>query len=211
MNHLNLDVLRKYAGLSPMQFAAILAPALAARIASESDEKPDVMLRGLLPAVGATNVMPRYVGGTAVQPFYPGRVGAPAQMQQAPGGSPINYSPQEYVAGDVTDFGLGRTTIAAGATGTSVTIRPPRPFTPQMLTCPSTVQGLLIKSISIAGTNINCGDEGTPIERYSEVSQVPQILFPTIDPSTGVVFVIANPTADDLVFSGSFYGTQVRV
>jgi len=38
-----------------------------------------------------------------------------------------------------------------------------------------------------------------------------QILFPTIDPSTGVVFVIANPTADDLVFSGSFYGTQVRV
>jgi hypothetical protein len=209
---LNLEVLGKSIRLSPRSFAALLASLAVAPEVLRAAGKSDVMLRGLTPAVGAVNVRPQYVGATSVRPYYPGgRVGAPAAMEQGFAQPTMQYSPQQYVAGDVTDFGIGRTTIPAGSTGTTFTIRPPRPFCPQMFICKSTVQDLLVKSISIAGTNILCGEDGVPVERFSEVSQAPQILFPTIDPSTGVTFTVSNPTLGDLVFSGSFYGSQVRV
>ncbi len=208
---LNLEVMARAAKMNPQKLLALLALS-GARRAVEIDERPDVMLQGKTPAVGSTSVMPRYVGATSVTPYYPGgRVGAPAVMEQALGQAPVNYSPQAYNAGDVTFFGFGATSIPALSTGTTFNVKPPRPHTPQQMIIKSTVQGLLIVAISIAGTNILNGQSGVPVEIFSEVSTAPQILYPTIDPSTGVDFTVANPTNGALVFAGAFYGTQVRI
>jgi hypothetical protein len=156
------------------------------------------------------NVMPVYpgqrVGSPSVQPFY---VGAPAVATDA-SGMQVNYSPPQYVAGDVTYLGFAATTIAAGSVGTPVNVSTNRPFTPQKMGNPSTTLGLLITQINISGTNLLANALGIPIELFSEVSTFPQILWPTLDTATGVQFVVANPTVGDLVFSGAFYGTQVR-
>ncbi len=159
------------------------------------------------------NVRPYYpghpaAGGPNVNPYY---VGAPAEaMQQAGGQQAVQYSPPQYVAGDVTYLGFAATTIPAGSVGTPVNVKTERPFTPQKMGIPSTLLGLLITQVNISGTNLLANALGIPNELFSEVSTFPQILWPTLDTATGVQFVCANPTAGDLVFSGAFYGTQVR-
>jgi hypothetical protein len=158
------------------------------------------------------NVMPIYpgqhVGSPNVQPIY---VGLPAEaVQRAPQQQQVVYSPPQYVAGDVTYLGFASTIIPAGTVGTPVNVSTTRPFTPQKMGCPSTTIGLLITQINISGTNLLSNALGIPIELFSEVSTFPQILWPTLDTATGVQFVIANPTSAPLVFSGAFYGTQVR-
>lgn len=155
--------------------------------------------------VGDPNIQPRYVGDPNIQARY---VGAPLQRTDALG-NPIQYSDQEYLAGNVTWFGLGTAVIGAGATVT-VEKKPQRPMTPQSFRMPSTTQGLLVSQISIAGTNIFAGQEGTPQEFFSEVSTAPQLEFPTIDTSTGVQITLINPTGAAIVFSGGFYGTALR-
>jgi len=179
---------------------------------------------GGYPAVGAPpghygqvgdlmNVRPFYpgqrVGSPNVDPYY---VGAPAVAEQAGAqGMPVvQYTPPVYVAGDVTYLGFAATSIPAGSVGTPVPVSTNRPFTPQKMGCPSTVLGLLITQINISGTNLLANSLGIPIELFSEVSTFPQILWPTLDTATGVEFVVANPTGAPLVYSGAFYGTQVR-
>ncbi|HLO20030.1 MAG TPA: hypothetical protein VK192_06005 [Sphingomicrobium sp.] len=163
----------------------------------------------MLGGVGDVDIRPRYVGDVSIQPRY---VGAPAEMVQSQGplGKPVQYSPAEYVAGNVTWFGLGRTVITAGATGQVVSIKPLRPITPQKIFCPSTNQGLLLAQASIGGTNIFANQAGVPIELFSEVSTAPQIEWPTIDTSVGIDFTLINPTLADIVFTGALYGTAVR-
>jgi len=160
-------------------------------------------------SVGDPRVLPYYTGDPRVLPYY---TGAPiAQVESAQGVQrPINYAPMDYVAGDVTWFGIGRTVIATGGARQTIDKKPQRPMAPQSFRSPSTVQGLLLHEISIAGTNIFNASEGVPIEFFSEVSTAPQIVFPTIETSTGVQFVVSNPTAGDLVFSGAFFGAAVR-
>jgi hypothetical protein len=155
--------------------------------------------------VGDPNIHARHVGDPNIAPRY---VGAPLQRVDA-AGNPIQYSEQEYLAGNVTWFGLGVANIGAGLTVT-VDVKPQRPMTPQSFRMPSTTQGLLVSQISIAGTNIFAGQAGTPQEFFSEVSTAPQLEFPTIDTSTGVQITVINPTAGLLVFSGGFYGTALR-
>jgi hypothetical protein len=213
MRTLNVEVLRKAAGMSPAQLAALYASFIKVGGGDESEHelggKPDVMLLGKVAAVGAY-VQPHYVGSTSVNARYPGRrVGAPAEMVATPGAAPIQYAQQQYVAGDVTWFGLGTTPIGIGLT-VAVQVQPPRPFVPQQLYCPSTTQGLLVLEASIGGTNIFCGSTGVPIELLSEVSQVPMIEWPTLDPAVGIRFLINNPTLAIKNFSGALYGTQVR-
>jgi hypothetical protein len=157
-------------------------------------------------------VAPYYPGGRAagpqVNPYY---VGLPAVAAgQDPSGSNISYGAPQYVAGDVTYLGFGATSIPAGSIGTPVDVSTNRPFTPQKMGCPSTVLGLLITQINISGTNLLANSLGVPVELLSEVSTFPQVLWPTLDTATGVQFVVANPTGGALVFSGAFYGTQVR-
>jgi hypothetical protein len=162
------------------------------------------------------NVMPFYpgmqqrVGSPNVQPFYPG-VGAPAeQISAPPAANGLQYSQPVYPAGDVTYLGFGATTIPAGSVGTAVNVSTNRPFTPQKMGCPSTVIGLLITQVNVSGTNILANALGAPIELLSEVSTFPQVLWPSLDTATGVQFVVANPTVGDLIFSGAFYGPQLR-
>lgn len=171
---------------------------------------------GGFPAVGGgvgdlVNVQPLYpgqrVGGPSVNPYY---VGVPAVASQQPNGADVQYSPPQYVAGDVTYLGFAATSIPAGSVGTPVNVSTNRPFTPQKMGCPSTVLGLLITQINISGTNLLANALGIPIELFSEVSTFPQILWPTLDTATGVQFVVANPTGGALTYSGAFYGTQVR-
>lgn len=192
----------------------------------EDEMMADALLGGNVGAVGAVDVQPRimrpgtqvgapyqqwenYVGQPAVAPRY---VGAPAQALavQQPLQQPVNYAPMEYMAGDVTLMGLGYTVIPAGSISTPITLKPIKPFTPQKLGCPSTVQDLLLKTISIGGTNIFANIEGVAIELLSEVSTFPQIDWPTLDPAVGIEFGVGNPTAADLVFKGALYGTAVR-
>lgn len=183
-----------------------------------ADQIASSLLHGQVghPSVGhvgdLVNVMPVYpgqrVGGPAVNPYY---VGLPAVASQPdPGGAAVQYSPPQYVAGDVTYLGFAATSIPAGSVGTPVNVSTNRPFTPQKMGCPSTVLGLLITQINISGTNLLANALGIPIELFSEVSTFPQILWPTLDTATGVQFVVANPTGGALTYSGAFYGTQVR-
>jgi hypothetical protein len=158
--------------------------------------------------VNVSPVYPGRVAGPNVNPFY---VGVPAVAEaQAAANQQVMYSPPQYVAGDVTYLGFAATTIPSGSVGTPVNVTTQRPFTPQKMGCPSTTIGLLITQINISGTNLLSNSLGIPIELFSEVSTFPQILWPTLDTATGVQFVIANPTGGDLVYSGAFYGTQVR-
>lgn len=206
MKPLSLAVLAASFGMSPRDLCGLVAPQL---LEANGEPKPDVMLFGLNAAVGAPGVNPFYPGRVGAPHVNPRYVGAPA-VAQASSMAPVTYSDNAYAVGDVTWMGLGATTIVAASQGTKVTVKPPRPQTPQQIYCPSTVQGLLILSIAIQGTNIFNGEDGVPIELLSEVSQVPQLLYPTIDPSSGIVFTVANPTGGDLTFSGAIYGTQVR-
>lgn len=193
----------------------------------DADQIASELLQGSVghPSVGAPhgyhqgqvgdlmNVRPFYpgqrVGSPNVDPYY---VGAPAVAAQVDSsGQPVvQYTPPVYVAGDVTYLGFAATSVPANSPGTSVPVSTNRPFTPQKMGCPSTVLGLLITQINISGTNLLANSLGIPIELFSEVSTFPQILWPTLDTATGVEFVVANPTGAALIFSGAFYGTQVR-
>jgi len=158
-------------------------------------------------SVGDPRVLPYYTGDPRVLPYY---TGAPiAQVEQA-SQRPVNYAPMDYMAGDVTWFGLGASVIPAGGARLTLEFKPQRPMAPQSFRAVSTVQDLLIHEISIAGTNIFNGSLGTPIEFFSEVSTGPQIVFPTIETSTGISFVVSNPTAAPLLFKGGIFGAALR-
>lgn len=154
------------------------------------------------------------VGDPSVRAFYPGQsMGAPVQLvdQPAAGSPPVQYSPQAYVAGDVSWFGFGHTVIPSASNGTVVQLTPKRPLSPQKLFCPSNVQNLEIVAADIAGTNLLAASLGVPIELFSEVSTSPQISWPTIDTNTGIDFTIANTiSAGDKNFRGAFYCTALR-
>ena len=160
-------------------------------------------------------VQPQMIGAALnVQPQFmrPNAIGAPVLYEQAQQsfGRPVQVSPEAYVDGGLTYLGFGATTIAAGVVQQNVLISTQRPFTPQHLRLPSTVIGLLINAVLLEGTNLYANQAGVPIELFSEVATAPQMPWPTLDTSTGIVFVVSNPTAGDLIFSGAFYGTQVR-
>ena len=166
----------------------------------------------LMGAVGAADVQAFYPGvaGADVRAFYPGGgVGNPAMQVPNTQGQPVNYAPTHYVAGDVSYFGLGRTTVPANDT-LVIELRPSRPFKPQKLFLPSTVQNLLLTSADIGGTNMFANNGGVPVEIFSEVSTSPQIDWLTIEPAVGIAISVQNPTGGPLIFSGALYGTQVR-
>lgn len=159
----------------------------------------------------ALAVQPQMIGAPlAVQPQY---VSGPVNyVPQSPAafGRPIDVSPEAYVDGGLTYLGFGSTTIAAGATNIQVQITTDRPFTPQHLRCPSTNFGLLINQVQLEGTNLFANQQGVPIELFSEVATAQQMPWPTLDTSTGIAFVVSNPTGAPIAFQGGFYGTQVR-
>lgn len=155
--------------------------------------------------------------GTSVRPYRVGtsvraRVGAPALAVPQLGETPIEYAPTQYSSGGNSYFGFGQTVVPAGARSV-LQFNPIRPFEPQELRCPSTVIGLLLEQINIQGVQFfaNKAGFGVPIEMFSEVSRLKGLEAATINPDTGVEMTIFNPTGGDLVFSGCFRGTQVRI
>lgn len=164
----------------------------------------------MLGGVGSAEVQAFYpgVGAAQVQAYYPG-VGAPAAQVPQLQERAVQYSPTQYRSGEVSYLGFGRTTIPAGAEIT-VQINTKRPFTPQQLRIPSTVQDLLIMQALLEGTNLFANQAGIPVELFSEVSTTPPIDWFTIDTSTGAELVIQNPTGVDKTFSGAFWGTALR-
>jgi len=160
---------------------------------------------------GALSVQPTYV--SAPLSVAPQQIGAPVQYvqpQQQAGRPAIQVSPADYTDGGLTYLGFGSTNIAAGATNVNVPISTDRPFTPQHLRNPSTNFGLLINQILLEGTNLFANQAGVPIELFSEVATAQQMPWPTLDTSTGITFVLSNPSAGIIPFQGGFYGTQVR-
>lgn len=128
------------------------------------------------------------------------------------GEAPIEYSNTEYTSGGNSYFGFGQSVIPANSRAV-LQFNPIRPFEPMEMRCPSTVIGLLIEQINIQGVQFfaNKAGFGVPIEMYSEVSLLKGLEAATINPDTGVEITIFNPTAGDLIFSGCFRGTQVRI
>ena len=174
------------------------------------------MARQLLAAHGqgvgaALNVRAQQPGvGAAlnVRRMQPG-VGVPAQAQAFHPGA-VDYDQAAYPEGGLTWLGFGVTVVPAAAVNQVVPITTQRPFTPQLLYLPSTVIGLIVTQVQLEGTNLFANTLGIPVELMSEVSNAPQIQWPTLDTSTGIQFLVSNPTGGNLNFEGGFWGTQVR-
>lgn len=168
---------------------------------------------GVGAALDVTRQQPGGVGALDVSRQQPGvgmyGVGLPA-VQGQPQQGQVGYSQAAYDQGGLSWLGFGQTAIGAGATNIVVPVATLRPFTPQLVYHPSTVIGLLINQVQLEGTNLFANTLGIPIELWSEVSNAPQIQWPTLDTSTGIQFVVSNPTGAALNFSGGFWGTQVR-
>jgi hypothetical protein len=167
-------------------------------------------LMGAHGGVGTVAIAAQQVG----QPIalYPQQVGTlPAQAVQNFGQRPIEYTQAPYEQGGLTYLGFGTKIIPAGATGFQVHIDTRRPFLPQQYWMPSTTFGLQIVDFVVEGKGAfaNPAGQGVPNELISEVSNMPQIQWMTLNPDTGGDFFIDNPTAGPLAFSGAFWGVNV--
>lgn len=159
--------------------------------------------------LGSVAIAPGQIGSYSIGPQQIG--GPPAVMVQNLGQRPVDYTQAAYTQGGLTLCGFGSTTIPAGAQGFQVHIDVRRPFLPQSLWMPSTVLGLQIVDFIVEGQGLfaNPGGQGTPNELVSEVSNMPQIQWMTLNPDTGGDFLIDNPTGGPLVFSGAFWGNNI--
>lgn len=163
--------------------------------------------------IGALEIQPQQVGQQLrIQAQQPG-VGLPAQMVQPSPNGPkvVSYEEAGYKSGGLTYCGFGTTTLSAGAVNFSVTIQVRRPFLPQLVYCPSTTFGFLVDDFNVEGMGLfaNKPNQGMPNELLSEVSNIEQIQWPTLNPSTNGEFLLSNPTAAPLTFSGAFWGTNL--
>ena len=95
---------------------------------------------------------------------------------------------QDYVAGQVTWFGLGRTPIKRWNTIQKIVVIPQRHFQPQMFRIPSNCGDILIMQIEVAGTKLfrEPVAGGIPWEFFSEVSTAPQLEWPRMGPDRPV-------------------------
>jgi hypothetical protein len=134
-----------------------------------------------------------------------------AQQSDAPNDTIVSYTGAAYKSGGLTYCGFGRTIVPAGATNLAIQINVRRPFLPQLAYMPSTIFGLSIDDFQVEGQGLfaNALTQGVANELLSEVSNLPQIQWITLDPSTGGAFIVSNPTANPLVFSGAFWGTNL--
>jgi len=151
--------------------------------------------------------------------IYPSQVGMPA-AQQTPGngdGVIVRYNNQAYKSGGLTYSAFPVVTVPNGTTNLEINIPVRRPFLPQLWYMPSTTFGLIINDFTVEGMGLFAspvattagGIIGVPNELVSEVSNMPQIQWPTIDPSTNGNFLVSNQSGADLIFSGAFWGTNL--
>ena len=143
-------------------------------------------------------------------PQQPGVGALPAAAVPQLGQRPVDYTPAAYTAGGLTYCGLGRTLVPAGQS-VQVHIDVRRPFLPQLFYMPSTIYGLQIDDFVVEGSGLfaNPANQGIPNELVSEVSNIEQIQWMTLNPDTGGDFFVTNPTGAGLYFSGCFWGTNI--
>lgn len=163
--------------------------------------------------IGQLAIDPQQVGqALRIMAQQPG-VGLPAAMVSTEGGTRkvVSYKEAGYDSGGLTYCGFGITPLAAGAVNTPVTIVVRRPFLPQLVYCPSTTFGYLIDDFQVEGMGLfaNNPNQGMPNELISEVSNIEQIQWPTLNPATNGQFLLSNPTGGILNFSGAFWGTNL--
>jgi len=163
--------------------------------------------------IGALEINPQQVGqALRIMAQQPG-VGVPAQMVQAGanGRKVVSYEDAGYSSGGLTYCGFGITALPAGVVNQQVTIVVRRPFLPQLVYCPSTTFGYLIDDFAVEGMGLFASNpnQGMPNELVSEVSNIEQIQWPTLNPSTNGQFLLSNPTGGILNFSGAFWGTNL--
>lgn len=158
------------------------------------------------------------LGSVAIQPMQPGGYNPRGQVGSLPvaqvsslGQQVVDYTGAAYTAGGLTVSGFGDTVVPANTRGFRVHIDVRRPFLPQSIWMPSTVVGLYLVDFQVEGVGLfaNPGGQGIPCELVSEVSNMPQMQWITLNPDTGGEFVIDNPTLNPLVFSGGFWGTNI--
>jgi len=196
--------------------APLVAPAAPAAVgnpyaqAGVGNPYPQPAVGYAQPGVGNVAIMPQQVGAVQV---WPQQVGIP-QAQMVPQGQqqpPVQYAQTGYKAGGLTLCGFPRVNVPAGTTNASVQINVRRPFLPQLLYMPSTFFGLQLVDFDVEGTGLfaSVTTQSVPNELVSEVSNMPQIQWPTLEPATGGAFIVSNPTGADIIFSGCFWGTNL--
>lgn len=174
--------------------------------------------------VGQVEVNPYYrggVGNTQINPYNPG-VGAPVEQVPPATAPPVQVNQPAWQSGGNSLLGLGYRIMTAATNvatlqtlfdtrGTlSFNVKPFRPFNPGFLWSPSTTIDTLVDQIKIQGIEVFSGDEVTPIEIFSEVSRIREMQWLTIQEASGVTSSTSNPTADDQLFKGAFWGSYVR-
>jgi hypothetical protein len=158
--------------------------------------------------VGTVSIQPQQVGSVSIQPQ---QIGMPAAAANGGQQRIVSYNQASYNAGGLTLCQLPKVTIPDGTTMMAIHLNVRRPFLPQSLYMPSTVYGLDINDFEVEGLGLFAGAKGTgvPNELLSEVSNLEQIQWPTINPDTGADFIVSNNSGGPLVFSGAFWGTNV--
>lgn len=145
-------------------------------------------------------------------------VGAPVERVSEVEEDAVAYSGTEYVAAEQSVYGIGfgvddlgrSLVVPAGNLAYELLFKPDRPINPSRFVMPSTIIGGFIIGVKIGGTDILPATNGIPWEFFSEVSTAPNIEWLTINTTPGVKFLVANPTAAPLLFTGAFYGTALR-
>lgn len=167
--------------------------------------------------VGAPSVRPNWpgVGSPSVRPRYLRRVGAPAVKVPAQAdANPVLYSDPEYASGEVTYLPFVGTVIGIAGSATAeqtIQVNTKRPFVPQDLRFPSTLEGLVLNEAQIQGTNMLANSAGMPFELLSEVTTIGPIDWITIDPASGAELLVENiGTVANQIPRGAFWGTALR-
>lgn len=169
-------------------------------------------------SVGARIQMPDGFQRVGANIRYTNGVGARAQAVPEVPEDTVEYSPTEYVAAEMSAWGLGFSTeqiVPAGSIAAPGTLKfkfqPDRPIRPARFVMPSTIISLFVNQVKIGGTPLLPeGAGGIPCEFFSEVSTAPNVKWLTINTTPGVTFDISNPTSSPLLFTGAFYGVALR-
>lgn len=160
----------------------------------------------------------RGVGSPNIRANWPGRRGVGAPARRVPTGTGSNevlYSEPDYVAGEVTWLPFrGDTAIGIAGSATAIQTVPvatDRPFEPQDLRFPSTLEDIVLLEAKIQGTNLIANSVGVPLELLSEVTTLGAIDWFTIDTASGAQLTFENIGAvADQIMRGAFWGTALR-
>lgn len=119
--------------------------------------------------------------------------------------------PEAYTRGIPQPMGLGRTTVAAGATGT-LTVTAAKPVTADRLVITGTTAAgtqlahLFVTRVDIGGNTYLNGSNAVPLEVFKNVDALRNFAGVVIQTSQTVTVDLLNVGTDPSLMSGSIYG-----